>query len=150
MEIKIATMEDVPELLELQRKAFGPQCRDLGFDDALPMTETLEQACEEFKNCTTYKVESPEGRIVGSIRGTVTDGSLYMARLMVLPEFQGQGIGKFLFRELQKRHPHNRAWLCTCPQVPAPYNFYLREGFKTFKSEEVGHGLTWVYMEKVK
>ena len=150
MEIKVATLEDVPALLDLQRKAFGPQCRELDFMDALPMTETLEQAYEEFKSYTTYKVEGPDGRIVGSIRGNVTEGSLWMARLMVLPEYWGQGIGKFLFRELQKRHSHTRAWLCTCPQVPAPYQFYLREGFKVFKSEEIGHGLTWVYMEKIK
>ena len=39
--------------------------------------------------------------------------------------------------------------LCTCPQVPEPYEFYKREGFKEYKSEEVAHGLTWVYMEKV-
>ena len=50
----------------------------------------------------------------------------------------------------QRLLPHNRAWLCTCKQVPAPYEFYLREGFRPYKDEIVGPGQTWVYMEKKK
>ena len=148
MKIELATIQDVPELQELQHKAFGPQCIELGWEDAPPMTESLEHAYEDFAQCTTLKVLEDEGRIIGSIRGNVTDGSLYMGRLMVLPEYRQQGIGKQLFREIQSRLPHNRAWLCTCKQVQAPYEFYLREGFRPYKDEIVGPGLTWVYMEK--
>ena len=148
MKIELATIQDVPELQELQHKAFGPQCIELGWEDAPPMTESLEHAYEDFAQCTTLKVLDDEGRIIGSIRGHVTDGSLYMGRLMVLPEYRQQGIGKQLFREIQRLLPHNRAWLCTCKQVPAPYEFYLREGFRPYKEEIVGPGLTWVYMEK--
>jgi GNAT superfamily N-acetyltransferase len=148
MKIELATIQDVPELQELQHKAFGPQCIELGWEDAPPMTESLEHAYEDFAQCTTLKVLDDEGRIIGSIRGNVTDGSLYMGRLMVLPEYRQQGIGKQLFREIQSRLPHNRTWLCTCKQVQAPYEFYLREGFRPYKDEIVGPGLTWVYMEK--
>ena len=148
MRIELATIQDVPKLQELQHKAFGPQCIELGWEDAPPMMESLEHAYEDFAQCTTLKVLDDEGRIIGSIRGNVTDGSLYMGRLMVLPEYRQQGIGKQLFREIQSRLPHNRAWLCTCKQVQAPYEFYLREGFRPYKDEIVGPGLTWVYMEK--
>ena len=101
MIIELATIQDVPALLDLQRKAFGPLCEALDWKDA-----------------------------------------------PVLPEYQQQGIGKQLFREIQSRLPHSRAWLCTCQQVRPPYEFYLREGFKPYKSEEVGPGLTWAYLEK--
>jgi len=63
-------------------------------------------------------------------------------------QMQSQGIGKQLFREIQSRLPHRHAWLCTCQQVRPPYEFYLREGFKLYRSEEVGPGLTWAYLEK--
>lgn len=148
MRIELAAIQDVPELLELQRKAFGPLCDRLNWHDAPPMTETLEKACDEFAKCSTLKVQNEEGRIIGSVNGNVTDGSLYIGRLMVLPEYQQQGIGKQLFREIQRLLPHKRAWLCTCQQVPETYYFYLREGFKHYKSEEVGSGLTWAHMEK--
>ena len=148
MKIELATEQDIPEILELQYKAFGTQCKELGWEDAPPMTESLESAYEEFSRCTTLKMLNEDGSIIGSIRGNVTDGSLYIGRLMVLPNYQQQGIGKQLFREIQQFLPHHRAWLCTCQQVSSTYDFYLREGFIPFKSEEVGHGLTWVYMEK--
>ena len=149
MKIEIATIQDVPALLDLQRKAFGPLCEELGWKDALPLTESLEHAYEEFTKCTTLKVQNDEGLIIGSVNGNVTDESLYIGRLMVLPEYQQQGIGKLLFREIQSRLPHNRAWLCTCQQVRPTYEFYLREGFKPYKSEEIGPGLTWAYLEKL-
>ena len=69
MRIELATIQDVPELQELQHRAFGPQCIELGWEDAPPMTESLEHAYEEFAQCTTLKVKNEDGRIIGSIRG---------------------------------------------------------------------------------
>ena len=149
MKIELATIQDVPALLDLQRKAFGPLCEELGWEDAPILSETFEHLIEEFSQCTTLKVENEEGLIIGSVNGKVTDGSLYIGRLMVLPEYQQRGIGKRLFREIQSRLPHSRAWLCTCQQIRPPYDFYLREGFKHYQSEIVGPGLTWAYMEKI-
>jgi len=148
MIIELATIQDVPALLDLQRKAFGPLCEELDWKDSPVLTESLEYAYKEFARCTTLKVQNQDGIIIGSVYGNVTNGSLYLGRLMVLPEYQQQGIGKQLFREIQSRLPHFRVWLCTCQQVRPPYEFYLREGFKPYKSEVVGPGLTWVYMEK--
>ncbi len=149
MKIELATMQDVPALLELQRKAFGPLCEELGWEDAPILSESLEYLYEEFSQCMTLKVENEEGVIVGSVHGKVNDGSLYIGRLMVQPEYQQRGIGKRLFQEIQSRLPHRRTWLCTCQQVRPPYEFYLREGFRPYQSEIVGPGLTWVYMEKI-
>ena len=149
MKIELATIEDVPALLDLQRKAFGPLCEELDWKDAPVLTESLEHAYADFSQGTTLKVQDGDGRIIGSVHGIVTDGSLYIGRLMVLPDYQQQGIGKQLFREIQSRLPHRHAWLCTCQQVRPPYEFYLREGFRPYKDETVGPGLTWVYMEKI-
>ena len=136
MKIELATIQDVPALLDLQRKAFGPLCEDLDWKDAPVLTESLEHAYEEFARCTTLKVQNRDGLIIGSVNGNVT-------------EYQQQGIGKQLFREIQSCLPHRHAWLCTCQQVRPTYEFYLREGFKTYKSEEIGPGLTWAYLEKL-
>ena len=53
MKIELATIQDVPALLDLQRKAFGPLCEALDWKDAPVLTETLEYAYEEFVRCTT-------------------------------------------------------------------------------------------------
>ena len=66
MKIELATKQDVPAILDLQRKAFGPLCEELGWKDAPPMTELLEHIYEEFARCTTLKVQNDEGLIIGS------------------------------------------------------------------------------------
>lgn len=55
----------------------------------------------DFSKYMTLKMLSDEGRIVGSVRGRVEDGSLYIGRLMVLPEFQKNGYGRILLRKIQ-------------------------------------------------
>lgn len=148
MKIEIATVEDVPELLSLQLKAFGPVAESLNWLDAPIFSETEAYAREKFQKYTTLKMVADGGKIIGSVRGCVKDGSLYIGRLMVLPECQGRGYGKILFREIQKRMPHNRVWLFTCGEVQRTVSFYEREGFRTFHTEHFENNHTWISMEK--
>ena len=66
MKIELATIHDVPALLDLQRKAFGPLCEELEWEDAPVLTESLEHAYEDFARYTTLKVQNDEGLIIGS------------------------------------------------------------------------------------
>ena len=50
MKIELATIQDVPALLDLQRKAFGPLCEELGWENAPILSETLEYLIEEGNN----------------------------------------------------------------------------------------------------
>ena len=43
MRIELAIVEDVPELQEVQRKAFGPQCIELGWEDNGVCVEEIEE-----------------------------------------------------------------------------------------------------------
>ena len=149
MKIEIATIDDVPELMTLHDKAFFAIAAEVNWLDAPGLKESLEQAREDFPKYTTLKMLSDEGKIVGSVRGRVEDGSLYIGRLMVLPECQGRGYGKFLFREIQKIMPHNRVWLFTCGEVQRTVSFYEREGFRTFHTDHFENNHTWISMEKI-
>ena len=149
MKIEIANIEDVPEILDLQYKAFRPVAESLNWLDAPTLTETVEHALAEFPKYTTLKMLSDDGKIVGSVRGRVEDGSLYIGRLMVLPEFQKNGYGRILLREIQSILPHNRAWLDTSGDVSKTVSFYEREGFRTFESKRFENGVSWIFMEKV-
>lgn len=148
MKIEIATIDDVPEILNLQYKAFRPVAESLNWLDAPTLTETVEHALAEFPKYTTLKMLSDDGKIIGSVRGRVDDGSLFIGRLMVLPEFQRNGYGRILLREIQSILPHNRAWLETSGDIPATVSFYEREGFRTFHTEHFENGHTWISMEK--
>ena len=134
MKIEIANIEDVPELLN--------------WLDAPNLTETVEHARGEFPKYTTLKMLSDDGKIIGSVRGRVDDGSLFIGRLMVLPEFQKNGYGRILLREIQSLLPHNRAWLDTSGDVPQTVSFYEREGFRTFEIKYFENGVSWISMEK--
>ena len=148
MKIELATIQDVPEILELQYKAFRPVAERLNWPDAPNLTETVEHARGEFLKYTTLKMLSDDGKIIGSVRGRVEDGSLYIGRLMVLPEFQKNGYGRILLREIQSILPHNRAWLDTSGDVSKTVSFYEREGFRTFHTEHFENNHTWISMEK--
>jgi GNAT superfamily N-acetyltransferase len=148
MKIEVATIEDVPEILELQYKAFRPVAESLNWFDAPNLTETVEHARGEFPKYTTLKMLSDDGKIIGSVRGCVENGSLYIGRLMVLPEFQKKGYGRILLREIQSVLPHNRAWLDTSGDVPETVSFYERECFRTFESKRFENGVSWIFMER--
>ena len=42
---ELATIEDVPEILEIQHQAFAPQCKALGWNDCLPFIFRLKERC---------------------------------------------------------------------------------------------------------
>jgi enterochelin esterase-like enzyme len=149
MEIEIATKKDVPALMELRHKAFGPLCKALGIEEKPTTKNSIKEAYEVFDMCTTLKVKNNEGAIIGAVQGNITEDLLYIGNLMVLPEYQRRGIGKHLLREIQRMMPHKRAWLYTCQNVDTTYSFYQREGFSTFEKEQASSGLTWAYMEKL-
>ena len=149
MKIERATLRDVPEILELQYRAFCPVCKELGWSDAPTVTESIEQAYADFPNSTVLKMVADDGRIIGSVRGKIDDGSLYIGRLMVLPEFQQNGYGKILLREIQSVMPHKRAWLGTSGEMKETVAFYEREGFSIFNTETLDNGHIWILMEKI-
>lgn len=64
-----------------------PVAKKLNWPDAANITETLEQATEAFPHYTMLKMLNDEGRIIGMVRGKVENGSLYIGKLMVLPEY---------------------------------------------------------------
>ena len=149
MKIEIATIRDLPEILNLQLLAFQSVAEDLDWPDAPNMHETLAHAQQEFSHYTTLKLTDDEGNLLGSVRGKVEDDSLYIGRLMVLPECQGQGYGSTLIREIEQRMPHRRAWLNTCEQLKGNVRLYERHGFHAFDHEPINNHLTRVFMEKL-
>ena len=148
MKIELATIQDVPEILKLQYKAFRPVAERLNWPDAPNLTETVEHALGEFPKYTTLKMLSDDGKIIGSVRGRVENGSLYIGRLMVLPEFQMNGYGRILLHEIQSLLPHTRVWLDTSGDVPETVSFYEREGFRIFERKRFENGVSWIFMEK--
>jgi len=148
MKIEIATIEDVPELMDLQKIAFTQVAQEVNWPEIPNLHESLEHAVEDFPHYTTLKMINDEGCIVGSIRGNVENDSLYIGRLMVLPQYQGHGYGSELIRRIEAELPHSRAWLNTCEQLLGNVRLYSRHGYIPFDHERINDCLTRVFMEK--
>lgn len=146
--IEVATINDVPDLFALQKKAFKPVAEKLEWNGIPQMAETMEQSIRAFANDTVLKLVCGDGRIVGSVRGSVTGGVLHIGRLMVDPDFQGLGLGRMLQRKLESMFEFNNECLdCYCGDEGA-YQFYKRDGFVETRTYLVGNGVVAYIMVK--
>ena len=159
MKIIKAEIEDLKEILELQYLAYQSEAALFGTDDIPPLKETLEEVVEEYNNGIVLKMVFDEsekdtelsnenGKIIGSVRAYEKDGTAYIGKLMVHPDFRGQGYGTKLLNEIQKYYSNKRYELFTSTRSVDNIRLYEKNGFKKFKQEAVTDELIFVYMEK--
>ena len=145
--ISKAQEEDIAEILRLQYAAYQSEAVLYNNDSIQPLTQTLEQAIEEFRESIVLKAVS-DGAIIGSVRACEKQEGVYIGKLMVFPEYQNQGVGKRLLQTIERRFHGKRYWLFTGAKSEKNLALYEKCGYKRFKTEEAAPGLTLVYMEK--
>ena len=146
MKIELATIQDVPEILELRYKAFRPVAERLNWPDAPNLTETVEHARGEFPKYTTLKMLSDDGKIIGSVRGRVENGSLYIGRLMVLPEFQKKATDAFCCEKFNlgcRMTVHGSIPAATCLKQSRSTNAKASVRSKANDSKTASRGYLW-------
>ena len=110
----------------------------------------MAHAKEDFKDHVFLKA-TIDGRIVGSIRGFEKDGTCYVSKLMVHPDFQNQGIGTQLMKEIEDTFAACiRFELYTGHKSKKNIHLYEKLGYKTFKSEKATDNLSLIFYEKIK
>ena len=151
MKIVKAEFDDLKEILELQYLAYQSEAALFGTDDIPPLKEMLEEVIEEYNNGIILKMESDEseiGKIIGSVRAYEKDGTAYLGKLMVHPDYRGQGHGTKLLNEIQNFFPDKRYELFTSTRSVDNIRLYEKNGFNKFRQEAVTDELIFVYMEK--
>ncbi len=148
MRIEVADIADAPAILEVQKLAYRSEAELYGFFDMPPLTETLEQAQEEFAVSEILKAMDGD-RLIGSVRARLFDGECYIGRLSVHPDFQNRGVGRALMEEVEKRHPDTaRFTLFTGSKSLKNIGLYKRLGYRTERREQVAEGVNLLYMGK--
>jgi ribosomal protein S18 acetylase RimI-like enzyme len=106
-EIRITTAEpgDAEEIYALQKIAYVSEAEIYNDFNIPPLAEPLEETLNAFKAYTILKAVL-NGKIIGSVRGELTDDYIYIGRLMVLPPYQGRGLGKRLMHAIEAAFPH--------------------------------------------
>ncbi len=96
---------------------------------------TPEQIAKEIDDPNMHSVVAlNKDRIVGHARSDLNDGVVEIARLYVLREFYGQGIGKALLRGVDSYFdPKYEVWLDVFEDNKRALNFYLSQGYEIMR-----------------
>lgn len=142
------SLEDAASILELQKLAYQSEAQLYNDFSIPPLTQTLDELRSDFTRKTLLMAQI-EGRIVGSVRGYQTGNTCYLERLIVHPDFQGQGIGTALMKRVESCFDQaQRFELFTGHKSDRNIHLYERLGYRIFKSEKINQSLSFVFMEK--
>jgi GNAT superfamily N-acetyltransferase len=139
---------DMAEIFELQRIAYQSEALLVNNFAIQPLVQTFAQALEEYHKFFILKAVHRE-RIIGSVRAHEKHGAVFINKLMVLPVYQDQGIGKYLMEVIESFFPDKRFELFTAGRSWKNISVYEKSGYKRYKEERDATGFVFAYLEKI-
>lgn len=148
MEVEKATISDAEEILSLQKLAYQSEAEIYNDFNIPPLVQTLEEIKKDFGIQFLLKAVMDE-KIIASVRAHTKEGTCYIGRLIVHPDFQNQGIGTKLMYEIEKIFSTcQRFELFTGARSERNLYLYQKLGYKIFKTAKITDQTTIVYLEK--
>ena len=147
MTISKAQYGDLQKILDLQYLAYQSEAALFGNKDIPPLKQTIDELREEYNNGIILKMVS-DGTIIGSVRAHEKDGTVYIGKLMVHPNYRCKGIGSMLLNEIEKCFPGRRYELFTSTRSEDNIRLYKKLGYKIYDRKEISDELVFVYLEK--
>lgn len=148
MNIIKAEQQDLQKILDLQYLAYQSEAKLFSNPNIPPLTQTLQELQEEYAKGIILKAVDADNVIVGSVRAYFQNDTLYIGKLMVHPDLQGQGLGTRLLSELESKYPSKRYELFTSSKSERNIKLYKRLGYVVFKHKDISEGLVFVYLRK--
>ncbi|EOD58505.1 GNAT family N-acetyltransferase [Amycolatopsis vancoresmycina] len=143
------SVADAGEVLTLQRAAYVTEARAHGDLDLPPLLETLDETRAALSGLSWGIRET--GRLVASVRLTVSGHVGVIGRLVVAPDRQGAGLGGGLLRFAESAAPAEVTLfrLFTGSKSTGPLHLYAKHGYReTHRTPEHDHEL--VHLEKTR
>ncbi len=148
MEIQRATVSDAGEILALQKLAYRSEAEIYNDFSIPPLVQTLESIEKDFEGQFFLKAVIDE-KIIGSVRAYAKEGTCYIGKLIVHPDFQNRGIGTKLMSEIEKAfNTCKRFELFTGDKSERNLYLYQKLDYKIFKTANITDRTTIVYLEK--
>jgi DNA/RNA-binding domain of Phe-tRNA-synthetase-like protein/ribosomal protein S18 acetylase RimI-like enzyme len=146
--IEQAAVQDAAEILTLQKLAYQSEAAIYGDYTIPPLTQSLDSMVTQFQHDMVLKAVL-DGKIVGSVRGYLQDGTCYIGRLIVHPDFQNRGLGTRLMREIEARFGQaERCELFTGENSLKDLHIYHKLGYQPVRREQLTERVRLVYLEK--
>lgn len=142
-----ASIEDMAEILALQKCAYLTEARIYNDLNIPPLLQTLEEIIAEARNGVVLKTIYDHA-IIGSVRAYACEGTCYIGKLMVHPFFRRQGLAKKLLSDIEESFPEMRYELFTGHLSLNNLALYESLGYKRFKEMVISSELKLIYLEK--
>lgn len=143
-----ANIEDIKEIVNLQYLAYQSEAALFGNNDIPPLKQTLDEVIEEYRKGLILKMVDTANQIIGSIRAWEKEGTVYVGKLMVHPDYRHRGYGARLLSEIEKFYPQKRYELFTSTRSIDNIRLYQRLGYQEFARKRVDDQLEFIYLEK--
>ena len=146
--VERATASDAEEILALQKLAYRSEAEIYDDYKIPPLVQTLESIEKDFESQRFLKALM-NGRIIGSVRAYSKEGTCYIGRLIVHPDFQNRGLGTKLINEIERIfRTCKRFELFTGVRSEKNLYLYQKLGYKIFKTANITDQTTIVFLEK--
>jgi len=143
-----ATVADAAEILALQKLAYQSEAAIYQDYAIPPLNQTLSEITAELQSRFFLKAVAA-GRLQGSVRAHLYQGTCHIGRLIVHPACQNRGLGTKLMRKIEACFPQARRYELFTGHLSAR-NLYLYQklGYLPLRRQPVSEKLTMVFMEK--
>lgn len=149
MIIKKAEKNDLQKILDLQYLAYQSEAKLFNNHNIPPLRQTLVEVESEYQKGVVLKAVDENNTIIGSVRAYYDNDTVYIGKLMVHPEKQGQGIGTQLLVAIENEYPKQRYELFTSSKSKKNVELYEKLGYKIFSEKQITDELKFVYLEKL-
>ncbi len=144
---EVADISDLEEILSLQQLAYQSEATLYNDFNIPPLTQTIQSVKEEAQKSVILKL-SEGGRIIGSVRAYEKEGTCYIGKLMVHPDYQNRGLAKKLMAAIERCFEGLRYELFTGYLSEKNLALYEKLGYKRFKIEKAADNLEFIFLEK--
>ena len=110
--IEKAEFDDLQKILKLQYLVFQTEAELFGNSDIPPLKQTLDEVVLEYRKDVVVKIKNGSN-IIGLVKACEKDGTVFVGKLMVRPNFRRRGLGRKLLLEIENVFMRRRYELFT-------------------------------------